>query len=111
MYNFETEERFSDKRDLPTLSRTIEAMRVQASTIGVVIIAIPKLCCRLDQRNWQEVLKLLRDIFAQTDVQFVEFTLEQTGVHAMSSEGDADSHTPMMNWNLTVNNSSSKTVS
>ena len=67
-------------------------MKVQASTIGVVTIAIPNLCCPLDHKNWQEVLKLLRDIFAQTDVQFVVYTLEQIGVHAMSSEGDADSH-------------------
>ena len=40
--------------------------------------------------NWQEVVKLLRDIFAYADVQIVVYTLEENGVHALSAEGDAD---------------------
>ena len=35
-------------------------------------------------------MKLLQDIFAYADVQFVVYTLEENGVHALSSEGDAD---------------------
>ena len=40
--------------------------------------------------NWQEVVKLLRDIFAYADVQIVVYTLEENGVHALSAEGDAE---------------------
>ena len=39
--------------------------------------------------NWQEVVKLLRDIFAFADVQIVVYTLEEKGVHALSAESDA----------------------
>ena len=40
--------------------------------------------------NLQEVVKLLRDIFAYADVQIVVFTPEENGVHALSAEGDAE---------------------
>ena len=39
--------------------------------------------------NWQEVVKLLRHIFAHADVQIVVYTLEKNGVQAMSAENDA----------------------
>ena len=71
IYNLVTEERFCDKPNLSTLSKTLEAMKIHASTKGVSTIAIPKLGCGLDQMKWQEVVKLLRDIFAYADVQLV----------------------------------------
>ena len=40
--------------------------------------------------NWQEVLKLLRNIFAYADLQISVYTLEENGVHALSAEGDAE---------------------
>ena len=61
-------------------------MKIHAGTNGVSTIAIPKLSCGLDQMNWQEVVKLLRDIFAYADVQIVVYTLEENGVHALSRQ-------------------------
>ena len=90
IYNLVTKERYCDKPNLSTLSKTLEAMKIHASTNGVSTIAIPKLGCGLDQMNWQEVVKLLRDIFAYADVQIAVYTLEENGVHALSAEGDAD---------------------
>ena len=43
--------------------------------------------------NWQEVVKLLRDIFAYADVQIVVYTVEENGVHALSAERDAEFYT------------------
>ena len=40
--------------------------------------------------NWQEVVKLLRDVFAYSDIHVVVYTMEDHGVHAMSSEGDPE---------------------
>ena len=57
---------------------------------GVSTKAIPKLGCGLDQMNWQEVVKLLRDISAYADVQLVVYILEENGVHALSAEGNAE---------------------
>ena len=56
----------------------------------VSTIAIPKIGCGLDQMNWQDVVKLLRDVFAYSDIHVVVYTLESHGVHAMSSEGDPE---------------------
>ena len=65
-------------------------MKIHASMNGVSTIAIPQLGCGLDQMNWQEVVKLLRDIFAYADVQLVVYTLEENEVHALSAEGDTE---------------------
>ena len=72
------------------MSNLLEAMKVHASTNGVSTIAIPKLHCGLDQLNWQEVVKLLRDIFAYAEVQFVVYILEENEVHALSAERNAE---------------------
>ena len=67
-------------------------MKIPASTNGVSTIAIPKHGCGLDQMNWQENVKLLRDVFAYADVKIVVYTLEENGVHALSTENDAEFH-------------------
>ena len=85
-----TKERFCDKPNLSTPSKTLEAIKFQTSTNGVFTIAITKLGCRLDQMNWQEFAKLLRDIFARADVQNVVYILKESGVHALSADGDAE---------------------
>ena len=90
IYNLVTKERFFDKPDLPTLLTTLEGMNSHAAMYGVSTIAIPKIGCGLDQMNWQEVVKLLRGVFAYSDIHVVVYTLESHGVHAMSSEGDPE---------------------
>ena len=40
--------------------------------------------------DWQEVVRLLRDVFANSDIHVVVYTLVSHGVHAMSSEGDLE---------------------
>ena len=90
LYNLVTKERFCDKPKLTTLSKTLEALKIHAGMNGVSTIALPKLGCVLDQMNWQEVVKLLRDIFAYADVQIIVYTLKENGVHALSAERDAE---------------------
>ena len=65
-------------------------MKSHAFMNGVFTTAIPKLGCGLDRMNWEEVVKLLRDIFAYADVQLVVYTFEKNGVYALSAEGDAN---------------------
>ena len=38
--------------------------------------------------NWQDVVKLLGDIFAYSDIQIVVYSLDERAIHAMSAEGD-----------------------
>ena len=65
-------------------------MKSHASTNGVSTIAIPKLGSGLDQMNWQEVVRLLRDIFDYADVQIIVYSLEENSVHALFAEGEAE---------------------
>ena len=89
-YNLVTKERFSDKPNLTTFLTTLEAMKTHAAMYGVSTIAIPNIGCGLDQMTWQEVVKLLRNVFAYSDIHVVVYTLESHGVHAMSSESDSE---------------------
>ena len=90
VYNLVTKERFFDKPDSSTLLTTLETKKSLTVIHGVSIIAIPKIGCGLDQMNWQEFVKLLRDVFAYSDIHVVVYTLERHGVHAMSSFGDPE---------------------
>ena len=87
-YNLVTKEKYSDKPDLQTLATTLQNMQSHATMHGVSTIAIPKIGCGLDQMNWQDVVKLLRDIFAYSDIQIVVYSLDEHAIHAMSAEGD-----------------------
>ena len=93
IYNLATKEKFCDKADPSTLSKTAESMKTFAGTNSVSTIAITKLGCGLDQMNGQKVKKLTHDIFAYADVQIVVYILEEKGVHALSAEGDAEYYT------------------
>ena len=53
IYNLVTKEMFCDQPNLSMLSKTLEAMKIHASTNGVSTFAIPKIGCGLDQMNWQ----------------------------------------------------------
>ena len=85
-----TKEKYSDKPDLQTLARTLQSMPSHATMHGVSTIAISKIGCGLDHMNWQDVFKLLRDIFAYSDVQIVVYSLDEHAIHAMSAEGDPE---------------------
>ena len=85
-------EKYSDKPDLSTLATTLQKMQAHATMHGVSTIAIPKIGCRLDQMNWQDVVKLLRNIFAYSDIQIVVYSLDEHAIHAMSTEGDPKFH-------------------
>ena len=90
IYNLVTKEKYSDKPDLQTLSTTLQNMQAHAIMHGVSTIAIPKIGCDLDQMNWQDVVKLLRDIVAYSDIQIVVYSLDEHAIHPMSAEGDPD---------------------
>ena len=51
IYNRVTKERFSDTPDISTLSKTIEAMKIHASTNGGFAFAMPKLAVDWMKRN------------------------------------------------------------
>ena len=89
IYNLVTKEKYSDKPDLQTLA-TFQNTQAHATMHGISTIAIPKNGCGLDQMNWQEVVKLLRDIFAYSDIQIVVSSIDEQAIHALSAQGDPE---------------------
>ena len=88
IYNLVKKTKFFEKPNQPTLSLALQEMKSHARLYGISTIAIPKIGCGLDQMNWQEIVKLLRDIFAHSNIRIVDYPLEENGLHALSSEGD-----------------------
>ena len=77
VYNLVTKEKYSDKPDLQTLATTLQNMQAHATMHGVSTIALAKIGCGLDQMNWQDVVKLLRNVFAYSDIQMVVYSLDE----------------------------------
>ena len=65
-------------------------MKLHARLYRISTTAIPKIGCGLNQMNWQEVVKLHRSVFVYSNIRIVVYTVEENGVHALSSEGDPD---------------------
>ena len=90
IYNLVTKEKFSDKPTIENLSKALTTMKSHATTYGVHSIAMPKIGCGLDQMNWQDVLRLLKDQFAYSSIRVIVYTLEEYGAHALSTDGDQE---------------------
>ena len=90
IYNLVTTKKFSDKPTLSTLAQTLQNMQAHATVHRVSTVAIPKIGCGLDQMNWQDVVKLLRNIFAYSDIQIVVYSVDERAIHALSTEGDPE---------------------
>ena len=90
IYNLVTKEKYSDKPDLQTLATTLQNMQAHATMDGISTITITKIGCGLDQMNWQDAVKLLRDVFAYSDIQIVVYSLDEHAIHGMSAEGDPE---------------------
>ena len=85
-----TEEKRSAKPELQTLATTLQNMQAHETMHGVSTSAIPKIGCGQDQINWQDVVKLLRNIFAYSEIQIVVYSLNEHAIDAMSAEGDPE---------------------
>ena len=83
-----TKKKYSEKPDLQTLAMTLQNMQAHATMHGVSTKAIPKIGCGLDQMNWEDVVKLLQDIFAYSNLQIVVYSLDEHALHAMYAKGD-----------------------
>ena len=65
-------------------------MQAYATMHGVSTIAIPKIGCGLDQMNCQDIVKFLWNIFANSDIHYVVYSLDEHSVHAVSADSDPE---------------------
>ena len=90
IYNLVTKEKCSDKFDVQILATTLQNMQAYATMHRVSTIAIPMITCGLDQVNCQNVVRLLRNIFAFSEIQIVVYSLDEHAIHAMPALGDPE---------------------
>ena len=66
-----------DKPDLQIFATILQNMQAHATIHGVSTLATTKIGCGLDQLHWQDVVKLLRNNFAYSDIQIVVYSLDE----------------------------------
>lgn len=68
-YNLVTKEKFWQKPTLQTLRQALTNMKIFGENNDK--IAMPKIGCGLDRLNWQEVEQIIREVFADSDVEIL----------------------------------------
>ncbi len=68
VFNLVTKEKYWQKPTLKSIHRALFQMRALAEMMGVKKIAMPKIGCGLDGRNWNIVSQMIQDVFAPTDI-------------------------------------------
>lgn len=69
--NLVTKERYFHKPTLETLRQALENLRKQALEMKLTKIAMPKIGCGLDRLDWTAVREIIRDVFADTDIEIL----------------------------------------
>ena len=68
-FNLVTKEKFWHKPTLLTLKQSL--LSLKEHLIGGDKIAMPKIGCGLDHLNWQDVEQIIKEVFADTDVEIL----------------------------------------
>ena len=92
IYNLVTKAKYSDKPDLQLWLQHCKICKPTPQFTEFQRLPYQRLKtgCGLDQMNWQDVVKLLGNIFAYSDIQIVVYSLDEHSIHAMSAEGDPE---------------------
>lgn len=69
--NLVTKERYFHKPTLETLRQSLEDLHEQASERNLIKLAMPKIGCGLDKLKWEDVSAVLKEIFAETDIEIL----------------------------------------
>lgn len=71
VYNLITKRNYWDKPTLQTLKNSLEWMKEDALYSGVRKIAMPKIGCGLDRLKWDDVSRLIQEMFEDTDIEIL----------------------------------------
>lgn len=76
VFNLITKERCYYKPTYTSIEEALHAMRIVADINGVKKIAMPKIGCGLDGKDWSVIKKMLKDIFEDSDIEILVCSLE-----------------------------------
>lgn len=68
-YNLVTKKRYFDKPTLLSLKQALNHMKTYVDNGDK--IAMPRIGCGLDRLKWQEVEQIIREVFADTDIEIL----------------------------------------
>lgn len=71
VFNLVTKQKYWQKPTYATLRGALVDMRNQAVDMEVKKIAMPRIGCGLDKLNWEKVMKIINDVFVDTDIDIV----------------------------------------
>ena len=76
VFNLVTKKKCWYKPTYDSLRESLKMMKEYLDFIGANKLAIPMLGCGLDKMQWTQVESILRDVFADTDVDIVVCTID-----------------------------------
>ena len=71
VFNLITKERYFHKPTYDSLRGAVQMMQTIAFTKGITKIAMPIIGCGLDKLQWDKVSKIIKEVFANTDVEIL----------------------------------------
>ena len=75
VFNLVTKEKYYYKSTYETLERAITSMVSQCIELNVKKLAIPKIGCVLDRLEWDKVREIIKEAFADTDIEILVCSL------------------------------------
>lgn len=75
-FNLVTKQKYWHKPTYDSLREALEMMKEQLDFLGATKLAVPMLGCGLDKLQWTQVANIIKDVFADTDVDIVVCVLE-----------------------------------
>jgi O-acetyl-ADP-ribose deacetylase (regulator of RNase III) len=63
-----TKNRFFDKPTYKSLTASLEELKKCIDALGLTSVSMPQIGCGLDKLEWSKVLKIIHEIFADTDI-------------------------------------------
>lgn len=76
VFNLVTKRKCWHKPTYDSLREALEMMKEQLDFLGATKLAVPMLGCGLDRLQWAQVENIIKDVFADTDVDIVVCVLE-----------------------------------
>ena len=76
VYYLVTKKKYNSKPTYNTLKRSLYKMKAHAEAQGVTTISMPKIGCGLDNLKWKFVFPLIKQVFANTDININIFYLK-----------------------------------
>jgi hypothetical protein len=69
VFNLVTKDKYWNKPTYDSITKCIEQMAVMCKNLDIKYLAMPKIGCGLDKLNWFKVREIIKEKFADVDIQ------------------------------------------